>query len=209
MDTFKEYFADYEVVEKSLSPEFNRDQVFKAGEGAGRSGSFFFLSHDHKFMIKTIRKGELQLLLQMMPSLARHYKENPDSLIVKTFGAFTVKTDSVCEVHLVLMEYALQLKNPDGLQYIFDLKGSLVDRKTKGKIKSTTTLKDVNFLMAVKANPDFVSLGQRTRKKLLRVINADVDFLSGLGLMDYSVLLGIENLGNKLQEEIDKIEEED
>ena len=109
----------------------------------------------------------------------------------------------------MLMEYALQLKNPDGLQYIFDLKGSLVDRKTKGKIKSTTTLKDVNFLMAVKANPDFVSLGQRTRKKLLRVINADVDFLSGLGLMDYSVLLGIENLGNKLQEEIDKIEEED
>ena len=75
MDTFKEYFADYEVVEKSLSPEFNRDQVFKAGEGAGRSGSFFFLSHDHKFMIKTISKGELQLLLQMMPSLARHYKE--------------------------------------------------------------------------------------------------------------------------------------
>jgi hypothetical protein len=31
---------------ESLSPKFNRDMVFKAGEGAGRSGSFFFFSHD-------------------------------------------------------------------------------------------------------------------------------------------------------------------
>jgi len=30
----------------SLSPKFNRDMIFKAGEGAGRSGSFFFFSHD-------------------------------------------------------------------------------------------------------------------------------------------------------------------
>jgi hypothetical protein len=38
----------------SLSPKFNRDAVFKAGEGAGASGSFFFFSHDRKFIIKTM-----------------------------------------------------------------------------------------------------------------------------------------------------------
>jgi len=43
----------------SLSPKFNRDMVFKAGEGAGRSGSFFFFSHDRKFIIKTMTKEEL------------------------------------------------------------------------------------------------------------------------------------------------------
>ena len=158
--TFKEYFDDYEIVERSLSPELNRDQVFKAGEGAGRSGSFFFLSHDHKFMIKTITKGELDLLLKIMPRLSQHYRDNPDSLIVKTFGAFTVKTDATSEVHLVLMEYALQLKNPDGLEYIFDLKGSLVDRKTRGNIQSSTTLKDVNFLMALQTEPNFITLNK-------------------------------------------------
>ena len=56
METFKEYFEDYEVIEKSLSPDANREQVFKAGEGAGRSGSFFFFSHDSKFIIKTVSK---------------------------------------------------------------------------------------------------------------------------------------------------------
>ena len=74
METFKEFFADAEKLEYSLSPESNRDQVFKAGEGAGRSGSFFFHSHDGKFIIKTISKGELKLLLEILPNLAEHYK---------------------------------------------------------------------------------------------------------------------------------------
>jgi hypothetical protein len=41
-------------INTSLSVEFNRQNVFKAGKGAGRSGSFFFFSHDKRFIIKTI-----------------------------------------------------------------------------------------------------------------------------------------------------------
>lgn len=195
METFKDYFSDYELLEKSLSPEYNRDQVFKAGEGAGRSGSFFFFSHDNKFIIKTISKGELNTFLKMLPDLAEHYKKNEDSLIVKTFGAFTVKTDSTGEVHLVLMENTLQLKNKKGLQYIFDLKGSLVDRKVKGKTTPSTTLKDSNFLLAVHASKNFIDLGSdEVRRKVISVIKSDVDFLCRLGFMDYSLLIGIETL---------------
>lgn len=43
-----------DVLINSLSPKLNRDMVFKAGEGAGASGSFFFFSHDRKFIIKTM-----------------------------------------------------------------------------------------------------------------------------------------------------------
>lgn len=35
-----------DLVKNSLSPELNRDMVFKAGESQGKSGSFFFFSHD-------------------------------------------------------------------------------------------------------------------------------------------------------------------
>lgn len=62
-DTFPDYLESYEVLHASLSPKFNRDMVFKAGEGAGRSGSFFFFSHDQKFIVKTMTKGELDLYL--------------------------------------------------------------------------------------------------------------------------------------------------
>lgn len=54
----------------SLSPKLNREMVFKAGEGAGRSGSFFFFSHDRKFIIKTMTKEELKLYLKLLPKFS-------------------------------------------------------------------------------------------------------------------------------------------
>lgn len=46
--------------------------VFKAGEGAGRSGSFFFFSHDRKFIIKTMTRTELDLFLAKLPAFKDH-----------------------------------------------------------------------------------------------------------------------------------------
>ena len=56
------------------------------GESTGREISPI------KFIIKTMTKGELDLMLGMLPSLAEHYNRVPDSLIMKVFGVFTVKT---------------------------------------------------------------------------------------------------------------------
>lgn len=66
--------------------------VFKAGEGAGRSGSFFFFSHDRKFIIKTMTNSELGLFLNKLPAFIKHYQSNKRSIIAKIFGVFTVKT---------------------------------------------------------------------------------------------------------------------
>jgi 1-phosphatidylinositol-4-phosphate 5-kinase len=44
---------------ESLDLSNNCDQIFNAGEGGGRSGSFFFFSYDSKFLIKTILKSEV------------------------------------------------------------------------------------------------------------------------------------------------------
>jgi hypothetical protein len=41
----------------------NKNQVFKAGESKGKSGSFFFFSHDRKFIIKTMFQEELDLMI--------------------------------------------------------------------------------------------------------------------------------------------------
>ena len=59
---------ELKVLHASLSPKYNRDMVFKAGEGAGRSGSFFFFSHDSKYIIKTLTSEELKLLLKITPA---------------------------------------------------------------------------------------------------------------------------------------------
>jgi hypothetical protein len=41
-------------IQASLAPAKNNKAVFKAGESQGKSGSFFFFSHDRKFIIKTM-----------------------------------------------------------------------------------------------------------------------------------------------------------
>lgn len=106
--------------------------VFKAGEGAGRSGSFFFFSHDRKFIIKTMTKEELDLYLSKLQLFSNHLRTNKNSLIAKIFGVFTINTEYMKEVHVMLMENTSQFDNPENLQAVFDLKGSLVDRKVKG-----------------------------------------------------------------------------
>jgi hypothetical protein len=149
---------DFNSLHSSLSPKFNRDMVFKAGEGAGRSGSFFFFSHDQRYIVKTISMSELKLLMRMLPSYEEHLKDNPDSLLCKIFGIFTVKTENFSEVHIMLMENTMRLKNQSKLKYIFDLKGSSVDRIVRGRTAPKTTLKDQNFILVKRNMPRLTHL---------------------------------------------------
>lgn len=54
---------------ESLNVEDNMKSVFKAGEGVGQSGSFFFFSKDNKLLIKTMRGSEKMVLLGMLDDL--------------------------------------------------------------------------------------------------------------------------------------------
>jgi 1-phosphatidylinositol-4-phosphate 5-kinase len=58
----------------SLNIRKNREMIFKAGEGSGSSGSFFFFSKDNKFLIKTINKQEKDIFLSMIDSYIEHIK---------------------------------------------------------------------------------------------------------------------------------------
>ena len=57
---------------ESLSIVKNYQMVFKAGEGAGASGSFFFFSYDNRFLIKTLQGDEKKKLLNMMNKYVSH-----------------------------------------------------------------------------------------------------------------------------------------
>ncbi len=82
--------------------------IFKAGEGAGRSGSFFFFSHDDRFIVKTMSQSELNLLVnKLLPSYCEHMLE--PSLMAKILGVFTVKSAQIHAIHLMLMENTLRI----------------------------------------------------------------------------------------------------
>ena len=60
------------------------------GEGDGKSGMLFFTSKDKKYVIKTLKKDELQFLQSFLHEYAMHMSMNPNSLICRFMGVFKV-----------------------------------------------------------------------------------------------------------------------
>ena len=96
-------------VVKSLSPEVNREAIAKAGEGQGKSGSFFFFSHDRKFIIKTMSDGELATFKAMFTDYYDYLTvRNKDSMLARVYGIFTVYLEDIVPIHLILMGNTMQ-----------------------------------------------------------------------------------------------------
>lgn len=148
------------LLEKSLSPALNSDRLFEAGEGAGKSGSFFFFSHDNKYVVKTMKKSELDVFLKFIPNYIEHHIKNPRSLLGKIFGVFTINKLGMSKVHVVLMENIMQLRDKSCLKYIYDMKGSTHTRLVEGKLTAKTCRKDLNWLHDKKVDPKMLSFAK-------------------------------------------------
>ena len=137
----------------SLDIRKNREMIFKAGEGSGSSGSFFFFSKDNKFLIKTINKQEKDIFLSMIDSYIEHIRNN-QSVLARIYGILTIKTQDFKGIHIIIMQNTSYIYSQKSFKFSFDLKGSLVNRnknyditklKTK-KVGNAPLFKDSNFL---------------------------------------------------------------
>jgi 1-phosphatidylinositol-4-phosphate 5-kinase len=97
---------DIDII-NSLDPINNRYQIFKSNQGqkhqtGGKSGSFFFFSQDMQYIIKTISKGELSALLNMLPSFIELIGKKPHSMISYIYGVYTVQMSRTHSINLVV-----------------------------------------------------------------------------------------------------------
>ncbi len=62
---------------------------------AGKGMSFFISTDDNKIIIKTLKSEEMDLLLDanFLSYYVRHLEENPDSLVCRIYGVYSVITD--------------------------------------------------------------------------------------------------------------------
>ncbi|KDP29195.1 hypothetical protein JCGZ_16584 [Jatropha curcas] len=149
----------------------------------GKSGSIFFLSQDDRFMIKTLRKSEVKVLLKMLPDYHHHVRSYENTLITKFFGLHRIKPSSGQKFRFVVMGnmFCTELR----IHRRFDLKGSSLGRSTdKIEIDENTTLKDLDLNYCFYLEPSW-------REALLKQIEIDSKFLEAQHIMDYSLLLGV------------------
>jgi len=187
---------DNSIVKQSLSPKFNRDMVFKAGESQGKSGSFFFFPHDKNFIIKTMSSTDYSTFVKIFPKYHEHVQKHPKSLLARIYGVYTVKMEETEPVNLILMGNTKQ-SNDHNLEHVFDLKGSMVNRDVKNahKLRPTATLKDKNLLALCKAKT-LLRFKFKDIEELKETMDRDVEFLRSFSIMDYSLLFAIEKNAN-------------
>ncbi|CAN1305471.1 Phosphatidylinositol 4-phosphate 5-kinase 7 [Linum perenne] len=108
----------------------------------GKSGSIFYLSHDDRFVIKTLTKSELKTLLRMLPKYYCHVGKHENTLITKFFGVHRITLRGGVRFVVMGNMFCTELR----IHRRYDLKGSSHGRCTdKNKIKEGTTLKDLDL----------------------------------------------------------------
>ncbi|KAH1126153.1 hypothetical protein GYH30_015263 [Glycine max] len=151
----------------------------------GKSGSFFYLTQDDRFIIKTLKKSEVKVLIRMLPSYYQHVRQYKNSLVTKFLGVHCVKPIGGQKTRFIVMgnvfcsEYRIHKR--------FDLKGSSHGRTTdkpQEEIDETTTLKDLDLCFVFRLEESWF-------QELKWQLDRDCEFLEAEGIMDYSFLIGL------------------
>ncbi|KAL0453203.1 UNVERIFIED_CONTAM: Phosphatidylinositol 4-phosphate 5-kinase [Sesamum latifolium] len=150
----------------------------------GKSGSFFYLTNDDRYMIKTMKKAEVKVLLRMLNAYYNHVRAFENTLVTKYYGLHCVKLNGQ-KVRFIIMgnlfcsEYTIHRR--------YDLKGSTFGRvtdKPETEIDANTTLKDLDL--------NFIFRLQKTWfQEFRRQVDRDCELLEQERIMDYSLLVGL------------------
>jgi hypothetical protein len=156
--------------------------------GEGKSGMLFFFSSDKKYIVKTVTQSELPFFIKIMKQYHEHMLSYSDSLLSRFMGLYRMKVSGNKAMTVVVMQNLFYTNLLVHEKY--DLKGSTVKRfVTQREIDNgTSVLKDLNFKTKIYLSPTM-------KASFLETMKNDANFLRVSNIMDYSLLLGINNDG--------------
>ena len=195
-----------DIMIKSFSPIKNKSAIDKMGESKGKSGSFFFYSHDRKFIIKTITKEEKETMDEILLEYYNYTQEHKSTLITKIYGIYTVVIKNASSVNIILMQNLFGC-SPIHIQRMFDLKGSTVQRKTKNvqKWKRDQVLKDMDYQWLTQVERKLINFKITDINEIKTNMDNDIGFYKRLSLMDYSLLFVIVDYPNSIDPDYNQI----
>lgn len=172
----------------------------------GASGAFMFFCGGGEFIVKTIRAREARVLHQSLHSYCKYLKENPDSLLCRFLGSYSLDMFSQTFYFVVM----LNCFDPKAeINERFDIKGSWVGRSAEPPKKNkrvvcrhcneyfVPTDKKRNQCRVIvgphEANVVLKDNDLRTRISLqiedaagvLAILKKDSELLGKLGVLDY------------------------
>ncbi|ORX50150.1 hypothetical protein DM01DRAFT_1308441 [Hesseltinella vesiculosa] len=162
----------------------------------GKSGSAFLKTKDDRFLMKQMSRFELDAFLDFAPAyfqyLSKAFFMELPTVLAKIFGFYSIgyknsSTGNSMRMDVLVMENLFYQRN---IKMLFDLKGSMRNRHVESTGKQDEVLLDENLVELIFQSPLFI---RSHAKDLLRSsLHNDTLFLSNHNVMDYSLLVGID-----------------
>nr|XP_009410073.2 PREDICTED: putative 1-phosphatidylinositol-3-phosphate 5-kinase FAB1C [Musa acuminata subsp. malaccensis] len=165
----------------------------------GKSNVYFAKSLDERFIIKQVTKTELDSFEEFAPQYFKYLTQSITSgcptCLAKVLGIYQVtvkhtKGGREMKMDVMVMENLFFKRN---ISRVYDLKGSLRSRYNPDTSGNNTVLLDLNLL---ETKPIF--LGSKAKRSLERAVWNDTYFLTCVDVMDYSLLVGIDETQKEL-----------
>lgn len=193
----------------------------------GKSNSLFFKSHDDKFILKSVSQVELDLFIdtanQYFEYTAKHIFHLMPSILCKILGVYRIinlktreKINLFVMCNLFYGKDILKITYDNKAEFtinmnlkVYDLKGSKVKRYIKNsEIRNQTQRKvllDTNFKEDFFGEP--LSLQLSNFKLIYSAIVNDTLFLKNIDVVDYSLLLIIQDNNDLLSTNDENLDE--
>ncbi|XP_028292935.1 1-phosphatidylinositol 3-phosphate 5-kinase isoform X2 [Gouania willdenowi] len=171
----------------------------------GKSGAVFYATEDDRFILKQMPRLEVQSFLDFAPHyftyISGAVQQKRPTALAKILGVYRIgyknsQNNTEKKLDLLVMENLFYGRK---MAQVFDLKGSLRNRNVKtesGKESCEVVLLDENLLKLIHDNPLYI---RSHCKAILRAaIHSDAYFLSSHLIIDYSLLVGRDDVTDQL-----------
>ncbi|KAI4330460.1 hypothetical protein MLD38_028749 [Melastoma candidum] len=168
----------------------------------GKSNAFFAKTLDERFVIKQVTKTELESFIEFAPAYFKYLSESIDTrsptCLAKILGIYQVTSKNIkggkeVKMDVLVMENLLFQRN---IIRLYDLKGSSRSRYNPDSSGANKVLLDQNLIESMPTAPIF--LGNKAKRLLERAVWNDTSFLASIDVMDYSLLVGIDEEKHEL-----------
>ncbi|XP_041374474.1 1-phosphatidylinositol 3-phosphate 5-kinase-like isoform X2 [Gigantopelta aegis] len=170
----------------------------------GKSGSTFCKTDDDRFILKQMSNMEIESFEKFGPEyfkyISKAYTEKKPTALAKILGVYRIgfrntQTNTALKQDLLVMENLFYNRR---IAQKYDLKGSLRNRliNTSGKRYEDLVHLDENLLKLSVDSPLYMR--PYSKAVLKTAIDSDSDFLSANLIMDYSLLVGLDETKKEL-----------
>ncbi|KAK9989807.1 hypothetical protein SO802_030046 [Lithocarpus litseifolius] len=201
------YAKRFEALRRTCCPselDFVRSisRCKKWGAQGGKSNVFFAKTLDDRFIIKQVTKTELESFIKFAPAYFKYLSESistrSPTCLAKILGIYQIslkhlKGGKESKLDVLVMENLLYRRN---VTRLYDLKGCSRSRYNPDTSGSNKVLLDQNLIEAMPTSPIF--LGNRAKRLLERAVWNDTSFLASIDVMDYSLLVGVDEEKHEL-----------